>query len=510
MGARELFDRLCTEVRDDADWDSEFTPSPYHPGRAVSEFVDGVTVAEAVTLLLGVLTGSGPEIPHWAGRDLSYWACAGLEQLGPAAGDAAADVLAERVGARREPLMAAAVALDAIAPTRARELGVHRLPETMTVVTGRYVTLGDAATVEYVEWFVATQADEDVVRLFRDVRLRDRMCRDCPPALAGLLHGLLRGDRGVPVRREAAEILAMAGAGGVTEELIEVLSEGGPLPVGVVERVAAHPASERLVPTLVSVPGVATDLARLIARRRCAGLGTAPAPLRAFLRERHGDGVASAIADLRDETLLAGLLPHLHAGRFRPRDWAALIRAFASFGAQGRAMLDEYGRRHPGIEPVRWAIEEVDRYLTAGGWLEVADRAFRLGQIEPAVEGAFRAYGEVLLFRPSAHAAFQLAWIDRAFGAPVPAERVGWIRSLGFTDERLLADLARPVERPLDGQRSGWDLGSSVRDDPARSARAAEAGLPSLAARWHHDDTLVAAGKAHLEDVRRASAEAAA
>jgi hypothetical protein len=113
-----------------------------------------------------------------------------------------------------------------------------------------------------------------------------------------------------------------------------------------------------------------------------------------------------------------------------------------------------------------------------------------------------------LLAGPSAHAAFQLAWIDRAYGAPVTAARVDWIRGLGFTDDELLAEVARPVERPLEGLRSLWDCGGLRRHEPARAARAAAAGLPSLAATWCRDGDLDRAAADHLSRVAGASAGA--
>jgi hypothetical protein len=59
----------------------------------------------------------------------------------------------------------------------------------MALVTGRHVERVVTATVEYVQWFVATQTDEDIVKLLRDIRLRPRMSRDCPPALTDLHRG---------------------------------------------------------------------------------------------------------------------------------------------------------------------------------------------------------------------------------------------------------------------------------------------------------------------------------
>jgi hypothetical protein len=506
--AQRLFDDFRLELWSHRNWDSDFTPSPHEPGRKLRELVDRAGAA-AAPLLLDALTGD---------RDVRSWAFVGLEWLGPAAGEAAVAVLVEHVSARRDPLPAAAVALDAIAPARARKVGVHRWPETMVQVTDRYLRQGVDATAGYVGWFVAEQADEDVVRFLAQRELRDRISHDCPERLAGILRALLHSDRGTEVRREAAEILMVSGLDVVTEELVEALCGGGPLSTAVIERVAAHPASERLVPRLVGMPGAAVGLATLIMRRGCAGLGTNPAPLRAFLRTcvedpdgrwpspRYGDAVPTAIAWLRDETMLEYLLPMLHADRLASHESSAVVRAFASFGTYGRMLLEQQCQRHPDLKQMRWTLDAVERFGRHEQSLDHADDLFVRGRIETTVGGAFTAYGLVLLLEPSAHAAFQLAWIDRAFGAPVTAERVEWIRALGFADDTFLAELARPVHRPLEGHRFQWDCGESRQHDPTRAARAAATGLPALATRWCRDDTFDRLAQDHIDRVRRAAA----
>ncbi|GAB3825011.1 hypothetical protein ACFPIJ_63970 [Dactylosporangium cerinum] len=72
-GAAALFERFRLEVCSDRHWDSEFTPSPHDPGAALRDLLDGAGTA-AVPLLLEALDGE-PE--------LRYWACVGLERLGP-------------------------------------------------------------------------------------------------------------------------------------------------------------------------------------------------------------------------------------------------------------------------------------------------------------------------------------------------------------------------------------------------------------------------------------------
>ncbi|MDG6104074.1 hypothetical protein Daura_12455 [Dactylosporangium aurantiacum] len=489
--ARRLFERFRLELWHDRHWDSEFTPSPHAPGAALRDLVGAGPAA--APLLVGALDDA----------DLRSWACLGLEWLGPAAGDAAATALADRATARLDAWREAAVALDAVAPARARALGVHRWPETMERLTDRHLARGATA---HVERFLAEESGEDVVRFLAQHRLRDWIIRDRPPAV-------MRALRGLPALPSAAEILVMAGDP-VTAAHIDALCHGdGPLAPGLVERLAAHPASDRLVPRVTARPGTADALWNLVMRRRCAGLTTDPAPLRPFLRAcvadpparrpgpRFGAAVPSTVAWLGDEAMLVHLLPMLREDRLGPPEWHAAVAAVTSF-AGGAALLEDHARRHPDVERLRWALDAVAAFRRPR--LEDADDAFLRGRIESTLGGAFTAYAAVLLGRPSAPAAFQLAWIDRAFGAPVTADRVAWIRGLGFTDDGFLAELSEPVERPLEGLRLQWDAGEPGHD-PARAARAAAAGLPSLARRWLRDDTLEAAAGAHLARVHRAA-----
>ncbi|MEV0566618.1 hypothetical protein [Dactylosporangium sp. NPDC050588] len=199
---------------------------------------------------------------------------------------------------------------------------------------------------------------------------------------------------------------------------------------------------------------------------------------------RFGAAVPEAIGALGDEALLVHLLPMLHEDRLSVSERHAVITAFANFGERGRALIGGEG----GVRRI-----------------EDADDAFLRGRIETMLGGAFDAYAGVLLVEPSAHAAFQLAWIDRAYGAPVTAARVDWIRGLGFAGEDLLAEVARPVDRPLEGLRIEWDCGQLGRHDPARAARAASAGLPSLANGWLRHETYAEAARIHLDEVRAAT-----
>ncbi|MEU0561110.1 hypothetical protein [Dactylosporangium sp. NPDC006015] len=215
-----------------------------------------------------------------------------------------------------------------------------------------------------------------------------------------------------------------------------------------------------------------------------------PAPHEPDLRLRElvdGAGVAAvpeAIGALGDETLLVHLLPMLHEDRLSVSERNAVIAAFANYGERGRALIGGEG-----------AVRRI----------EDADDTFLRGRIETTLGGAFDAYAGILLVEPAAPAAFQLAWIDRAYGAPVTAARVAWIRGLGFADEDLLAEVARPVRRPLEGLRIEWDCGRPGKHHPARAARAAAAGLPSLASGWLRHEAHAQAARIHLDKVRAAT-----
>jgi hypothetical protein len=116
--------------------------------------------------------------------------------------------------------------------------------------------------------------------------------------------------------------------------------------------------------------------------------------------------------------------------------------------------------------------------------LAYADEKFLSGDIEDSsVESAAHgAYGYVLLADPhSAHAAFQLAWIDRAFGSPITNERVAWIRALGFADPKLLETLATPIV-PLPGWHKHPHHHDNEEDLQSLAGHAERVGLPSIAA----------------------------
>lgn len=493
----------------DAAWDSEFTPSPHDPARALVAFVDAVG-PDAVPALLTLLAEGAP--------DDRFSACSGLLRLGPRAGSAAVEALVQFLAGRGEPRWLAAVALEHLAPERSHALGLHREPDLMPHFADHYLSRGWEPTLAFLDWFSSEVSDEQLVKLLASWRLTDRVKAERPEAVLEWFRRLARSSRSPAVRGEAANLLAGAGAVSQTAELIAGLVERGAVTGDALERVASHPDSDRLVPQLIEREWLGF-LADLLQRRRVAGLRTDAAPLVPALTaglvrrgrwptEQHGiHDAASCMAELQDprflEPLVEAVLPE--NGGYA---WKAIERALLALGPAARARVEAEQAREGASERgtrLGWVLEAFSRQLTLEETVANADSSFLSGRVEPSVWGAFRGYANALLLGPTAHAAFQLAWIDRAFGAEVTPARVAWIRSLGFRDEAFLDELARPVAKPLTGSRSKWDGGEFQKKDPRRAAEAFAAGLPSLAAHWNQEDRFTQAAQAHVARVRAAT-----
>lgn len=506
--------RFHQVLRANQAWDHDFIGSPHDPARPLRAFVDaaGSTAAPA---LVGMLASRDD--------DERYWACVGLEWLGPRAGAGAADALEARVRAREDPYWPAAVALEAVDPVRARAAGAQRDREVLGHLVRFHLERGIEAACEFIEWVIDHEDEATILEMLGNWELRGAAEERCPPRLAACLRLLAPAHPSERVQGAAANLLAVATAEERAAGLIETLARSGSISSAALDRVAAHPDSALLVKPLVD-GGLVNLLSDLLLRRRCAGWRTDPALMRPLLREKlerptrewryeqHDVHYAAlCVAELRNVELIDSLVKAVvpENGAFA---WDPLVRAFRALGAPAQEALRlELAACPPGErrERLKWMLA-----ATAQGsrelheLLEWADRSFLDGRIEPSVYGAFRAYGEVLLVGPSAHAAFQLAWIDRAFGTEVVSGRVQWIRSLGFRGQELLAELGQPLASPLNGSRSEWDGGETQKRDPARAARAAEAGLPSLAAHWSREERYERAAEEQLARVRRAAAPA--
>jgi hypothetical protein len=162
---------------------------------------------------------------------------------------------------------------------------------------------------------------------------------------------------------------------------------------------------------------------------------------------------------------------------------------FAALGDAGDQALVRGRARHSGERADRIArvIDTISklRSRVSGATLALADKYFADGVLEDATQqkSAYAMYAQVLAREPkNAHAAFQLAWIDRGFGTQITKERVAWLRELGVAGP-LLDELARRPTSILHGTRSSH---RHVREpDPIRALQADQAGLYSVAAHYY-------------------------
>jgi hypothetical protein len=471
--------------------------------------------ASAAPVLIGAIRGN-EDTP------LTYWACAGLEWLGPLAGPEAAAALEARASARGTMYWPAATALEAVDPARARAANLERDPSMLDHLLRFHLERGIESACEFIDRVIDRGDATAIERMLKDMWLRAAAAKNFPPRLAERVRVLSQSHASFAIRAAAANLLAEAKSSESesASRLIRTLGSSGQVGVGAIERLASHPESEYLLIPIVK-DGNLSALADLLLRRRCAGWATHPALLRPLLAEKlerpkrewryeqhEVHYAALCAAELQDTELIGSLLKAV-VPENSGFAWEPLARAFRALGAPAReALQSELSACPPGERRTRleWMLDRVAKpHAQLQKMLENADDTFLRGRVEPSVWGAFRAYGDVLLAAPSAHAAFQLAWIDRAFGSEIAPARVDWIRNLGFRDEELLAELAAPAANPLGGYRFEWDGGETQKRDPERAKRAVEAGLPSLAAHWYRDERYEREAKEQIARVRRAA-----
>jgi hypothetical protein len=390
-------------------WDSDFTPSPHEPWRERAKIA--TLGAKAVPFLIEHLDDRDPVMRGHALK--------ALEEIGPPAQLALPSLMARAIK------LWPARTLCAIDVRAALACGLHA--------------------------FKLTRAD--VIKFVIERRPLDDRRRHVVELLGGdaeLQGFVLAGDDGFQglvahpellpreevielldssdehVASAAASALLAARVHGPWHRIVEILSAPGRRTTATeIESVADLELSDRLIPSLVAAK--AFDLLELLARtRRHAGCAIHADQLRAFL-----DVGLSSVAPVVPALAIA-------------------------------AELDGKEALAPAVEvaATRWRCSsEAYRFRIATGKerphlfkLEAGDLAFVRGEIVSAGQD----YDYVFLADAmNAHAAFQLAWIARAFGAVIERRRVDWIRSLGFRDGALLDELARPT-RPLDGFRGFW------------------------------------------------------
>lgn len=225
------------------------------------------------------------------------------------------------------------------------------------------------------------------------------------------------------------------------------------------------------------------QLFELVRRRRCAGLATPDARERAHAVVAKGLGkpwptdmqTMQLVVELGDLELTETLLSKI------PEDFDFRL---------------DYLRDCLRGERAAWmSIEHGDDRFTRG----------RIDECTLVDDPAYAAYAYTLLFEPgNAHAALQIAWIDRAWGTPITPKRIAWLRDLGVRDESMLEELAIPVP-PFPGIRRMEEFSK-----PHSAAPAEAACLWSMAAfhsRTKPDEKarLEALAARHMERVRNAT-----
>ena len=493
MTLDEAWRRFLSELSEYEAWDHDFIGNPHSPDRMMKKLVDehGASAAPLLTEQL-----DNPE------KEVAFWASVGLGYIGPGAGKNAATRLA-RLSTR-----VAAETLYEVDP----ELWWKEQHPEIEPVLEEQVRAGVDQSVAFMERSARDASDEVLAALLRNHVLRDAWTADPRADVVAFLRA--QSGRSAAVRRAAAELLTVMNSGDAVSALVDALClDNKKVSLVVIERVASHPASIGLVDHLIRTNALG-GLATLLERRRCAGLATPGRAVREYIRkklefpdrtylsEQHDVAdAANAAAALGDDLLVYDLACAVNREN-SGYAWRPLVRALRVFGkkAINELQYQDWDYAPTMLAEIR-AKPKVDP-------LVVADNTFLEGWIEPTIHGAFRAYADVLLYTPSAHAAFQLAWIDRAFGSEIVPERVAWIRGLGFHDEEFLRELATPVPRPLEGDRSRWDGGQFQQNEPEKADRARGAGLPSLAARLRSDGdpAWLEVAMAHLERVERAVA----
>lgn len=473
-------------------FDSEFSPNPYTPG---SKIDDLVALGPVVIPFLGSLVTSTQ-------RDLRLHGLAGLGQFGAATPSLAMEWIEGAINGEYDGLYAI-FTLEKVRPERYWQLELYRRPEAVESIARRHESTGTLAP--FIARLLETRHDRAVATALQTLRA----ARGYDDALLEVARRALMSD--LPLSREkAAVFLAEVPRGTPAEALIEAAVLTGRVGGGLLERVAWHSDSVALLDVIVRNGHVAT-LAGLIKRRRCAGLTTPADRVRALVEkklrnperpwryEQHDVHDAAECAfELGDPELLPALVDAV-----RPENggyaWGPLVNALAFHGDVARALVEAEARRETSRARVdQLALMRAQLKEPTAVTVEWGDRDFIGGSIDHTTGGAFESYGRALRAEPSAHAAFQLAWIDRAFGVPIVDDRVRWIRSLGCHDEALLAELATPVTA-LEGLRLSWRNCKSP-----DSARVAAAGLYGLAFRGSADVKHEQQAEAHVERVRLA------
>jgi hypothetical protein len=483
----ERMDRVLREESAYDAFDGEMAPDAHKLHQAVR----ALAAADAVPYLTTVLDDNLPG---------KKWAVHALGMLGPAAKAAAAAL--ERAGEW--------VALFRVDEARAREKSVHLRKDASSDPSGNSVRAVIAedissrgaweARAHFAELLASD--DSEILLFALDAHRRDasrlRSLASTEPAsvpVAEVRALLSHGNDEVVVA--AMRVLADLHLPFDAQPVLDVCA-GRNLYLACAKWVGGLRDSEILIDH--ASPG---ELYELVRRRRCAGLPVdmerirprvlamlAPTGGTSSSREADLQHAAQIILELRDATCADALVEVIG-----PTDDGAEVRfddvteTFAALGDAGDAALARGRARYSGerADRIAWAIDAIHKLRTrvSGATLALADKYFADGVLEDASQqkSAYAMYALVLAREPrNAHAAFQLAWIDRGFGTPITKERIAWLRELGVVGP-LLDELARRPTSILHGARSSH---RHVRQpDPTRALQADQAGLYSVAAHYY-------------------------
>lgn len=484
--AKRRFDAFLSELWASEAWDSEFTPNPHSPGTKLDRLLE--LGAEAVEPLVGLLADRDKSARWWAARGLRT-----CGHLNPA-------VALPALAAVPPGDFAEGEAITAIAMTDAS--AYFALPADRRAVRSLCDTIrAQGSTAQWLGAFL-DRADDTAAALLLDGLTTGAATS---AVLTQVTRALLSPSEAV--RAKASKVLSRSAQLDAEARLEAMVVAGVATSV---EDVAWHPRSDVLIPLLIA-KGNARWLAELVYRRRAAGLATEVTPaLFAFLeakllrpdrsdfrfREHDVHDAARAVKELGEPRLVPALVACVgpdNAGYA----WNSVVGALRSFRDRSLELLRA---RPQSVDQVRWAIEALEKHHVEPS-LDWADQAFIEGKIDDDVTAnAFGLYASCLRPTPSPAAAFQLAWLDRAFGATITSDRLAWVRALGVRDEALLAELALSVVA-LTGYRSGW----RKCETQAQAERALAAGLPGLAWTKTRSEAHQAAARAHVERVHRAA-----
>jgi hypothetical protein len=504
--ARRPEDIMADVLREDARADryaekTNMEENPYKPREIAKDFL--ALGSAAVPYLLAASSA------RWS--DEAEYAYYALRLLGPLARDAVPE-LERRIGTDDRVV----IALFAIAPDRVLELGLHHAAGSRNAVNN---TVHNADPVFVARYYreLLEQADPELVKLALSWN-HAQFARRHPELVPVDMVMAFSTDEDPEIARLACEIVVTLHHADHAPRMLEVLQTD-----------ATRLNSEHAMPWLVTLAGGEALLPYLplrlvgdaLRRRRCAGANNAAPALRDWLVQQlaqvnpmYGGEFSVLVREARDLELVRAVLIQDVGGFDRKRFAEALV----SYGEPGWQLVREAALREP--DRLGWLETLVEQYQRpATSTVQGGDNAYRQGLLESwssMLTDAREAYALALLFDGSAHAAFQLAWIDRGFGTPISQTRLDWLRNLGVRDDAFLDELSRPVQLPVPGAREDICPGASTtfhhEQMKGSIVRIAErAGLTSLAAyhaRGEERQRLEVLTERHLERVRLATARA--